>query len=253
MNPHAYHISLERVPSYHPLFQKRSYQRGIEQRDVLCARMQGRPVPQGWQGFIVEVNTSLLWAVERPQLVLGTVEERVRVRLKDADPQALGSRGLEVVREDTFVEVGASQIAPPLTVYTDDRLDIEVEAIGRTASRASQAGTDSSAQEQGAPLPMRRHRRKRRSRGEPAQLGESAGRTFTSEGSPFPVGATHSGTPLSVHMLVRLLVPQDYPLAIARSSFGIRRSFSPDEVFAKRIALGVCYEPLFLPGQGDAG
>src|SRR3984893_5164003 len=128
MNPHAYQLPALRVPPYHPLFQKRSYQRGIEQRDALCARMQERPVPQGWQGFIVEVNTSLLWAVERPQLVIGTIEERVRVRLKDTDPQALGLRGLEVVREDTFLEIGASQIAPPLTVYTDDRLDIEVEA-----------------------------------------------------------------------------------------------------------------------------
>ena len=215
--------------------------------------MQERPVPRGWQGFIVEVNTSLLWAVERPQLVLGTFEERVRVRLKGADPQAQGSRCLEVIREDTFVEVGASLFGPPLTVYTDDRLDIEVEAIGRTASLASQIGTDSSAQEQGGPLPLRRHRRKRRSTGEPTHRQGPPGRTFTSEGSPFPVGATHTGTPLSTHMLVRLLVPQDYPLAITRSYFGIRRSFSPDEIFANRIALGVCYEPLFLPDQGDAG
>jgi hypothetical protein len=215
--------------------------------------MQERPVPQGWQGFIVEVNTSLLWAVERPQLVIGTVEERVRVRLKDADPQALRSRGLEVVREDTFLEIGASLFGPPLTVYTDDRIDIEVEAIGRTASLASQGETDSSAPERDSPLPMRRHRRKRRSGGEPAHLGESPGRTFTSLGDPFPARTTHTGTPLSVHMLVRLLVPQDYPLAIARSSFGIRRSFSPDEIFANRIALGVCYEPLFLPVRGDAG
>jgi hypothetical protein len=45
-------------------------------------------------------------------------------------------------------------------------------------------------------------------------------------------------------MLLRLLVPQEYPLAIACSYLGIRRFFSPDEIFANRIALGVCVTSL---------
>ena len=250
MIPQAYRICFERVPSYHPLGQKRSYRRRIAQRDMLCVHLQQRPIPQGWQGFIVEVNTSFLWAVERPQLVLGAIEERVRVRLKDPTHPELGSRGLEVVHEETFVESERSLFGAPGTVYTDERLVVEVEALGRSALRLEPAERDLAKPSQPHLLPMRRTRPVERAA---SDLDEVPGRTFTTGGELFPVSSTSSGTPLAVHMLVRLLVPQDYPLAIARSYLGARRSFAPDEAFANRKVFGVCYELLYMPSRDREG
>jgi hypothetical protein len=78
-----------------------------------------------------------------------------------------------------FLEVGTSLFGPSLTVSIDDRIDIEVEAIGRTTFLACQTGTDNLAQEQGAPLSMHRHRRKRRDSPAPSQPGDSSGRALS--------------------------------------------------------------------------
>src|SRR5260370_41791340 len=99
MTSTPYRPCFERVPAGHPLSRKRSYQRRAGQRDLLCARMCSQPVTEGWRGFIVEGNTSLVFAVERPQLVLGTVEECLRVRLRHGQRQEEGSRALQAYRE----------------------------------------------------------------------------------------------------------------------------------------------------------
>lgn len=218
-------------------------ERRAEARDLCFQALLATPVPPGWQGFIVEVSTSSLYVSERPQLVLGAWVRRVCAE----------AGNVETGREEGVFE--EEQLTAQRTIYTDPRLDIEVMAVARSTHFAAPDAAWLSERHDA----LRYHQHKRsprmgkqvRVRREPGAISEQIGGTFTTQGTRFPVSTTLTGTPLHSHMVVRLLIHNTYPRAIARSHLPIRDG---DETHQREWLCqrrgDVCYDVLFRPGNG---
>lgn len=180
----------------------------------------------------------------------------MRLRLKPGRHLGEGPRAFQVVREEVFAEYAPPSDLQPVTVYTDARIDIEVASVEH-ATDFGDIAHYATPRECPDPSRLRQHKRGKVKRGQRFRrqgwdAGEGRGRTFATDGALLSVSSTHAGQPVWCHMLVRLLIPPDYPLAIARSYLGTRASLSPDEAFAgKQSFAGTCYDVLFAPRRGS--
>jgi hypothetical protein len=230
-----YQVFYEQLSDEHPLWKNEKYRAFVEQRQEIGAQLQRIALPAGSLGFIIEVNTSAHWTLQRPQIVLGEVQERVLLRLKEGHSLTEGLGGLYPVREKAFVPFS-------YTAYADRELSIEAMPLGRSAwgRRAARRTLDRHD-------PMRYHqyrpRRAKTVRRELALVGDEEGTTFTTAGDLLSV-ALHTGEPVWPHMILRITVSQTYGKALALSYLGEKTAFFPDEM---RNRVGVCYQLLFRP------
>ncbi len=230
-----YQVFYEQLPDEHPLWKNEKYRAFVEQRQEIGNQLQHMLLPADSLGFIVEVNTSARWTLCRPQVVLGEVQERVLLRLKEGHSLTEGLGGLYPVREEAF-------IPSPYTAYDDHKLSIEATPLGRSVwgRRAAKRTLDRHD-------PMRYHqhrpRRAKTVRRELTLVGEDGGATFTTDGDLL-AAALHTGEPVWPHMLLRVTVNRTYEKALALSYLGEKTAFFPDEM---RSRVGVCYQLLFRP------
>ena len=239
-----------------PVHRTPYYESMIEFRDALEAELIQVSIPEGALGLIFESHTEGRSSVERPQLLLGTLEVRDQLRIRSGHDFKEGTKSLERVRREVFVELPPteSEYAPPglpLTVFTDKRLSIAIRHIGWTPIHGS--GTDANWRSELRRDPLRYHsqhrEKQRRWRLRKVRYTESWGKgnAFTTLGDPLPVKTTHAGETLSGHMLIRLIVPPGYPLALARSSIGKRTMFEDTETSSRE--WGCCFDILYRPGD----